>query len=103
MTDLDKMARELLAAEWERDGIIFVPDCIRHEEMLTKMEQREIRAITAALLTAPPGYRLVPIVPTDAMRQAAHRAPLSGHPETGGQSYKAIYQAMIAAAPEPEA
>ena len=54
----------------------------------------------ALLPTAPPGYVLVPIIPTDAMRQAAHRAPFSGHPETGGQSYKAIYHAMIAAAPE---
>ena len=99
MTDLDKMARELLA-QWHldrglsekvardcRNGVIDIPDIYGD-------------LIRAALLTAPPGYRLVPIIPTDAMRQAAHRAPLFGHPETGGQSYPGIYRAMIAAAPE---
>lgn len=53
MSDLMQQARELLAAEYERDGITYVPDCIRSEAMLTEMEQRAIRAITAALRAAP--------------------------------------------------
>lgn len=85
MTDLDKMAHEIAKA---------------HKRFGEWVYEDMVDAIRAALLAAPPGYALVPIIPTDAMRQAAHRAPFSGHPETGGQSYKAIYQAMIAAAPE---
>lgn len=50
----------------------------------------------------PPGYVLVPVEPTPEMVDAAFRAPCSGHPETGGQSYPNIYRAMIAAAPEPK-
>lgn len=48
MTDLDRMARELLATEHERDGITYVSDCIRREAMLTKIEHRSVRAIRAA-------------------------------------------------------
>ena len=99
MTDLDKMARELLAAEFDARLAAGTADMIRTGDE-DRVYSAFLDAIRAALLTAPPGYALVPIIPTDAMRQAAHRAPFSGHPETGGQSYKAIYQAMIAAAPE---
>ena len=60
----------------------------------------ELVLIRTALLTAPPGYVLVP---TGEMLRAALRAPCSGHPETGGQSYPDIYRAMLAAAPEPKA
>lgn len=51
--DDQQRARELLADEYERDGITHVPDCIRREAMLTEMEHRAIRAITAALRAAP--------------------------------------------------
>ena len=51
--DDQQLARELLAQEYERDGITHVPDCIRREAMLTEMEHRAIRAITAALRAAP--------------------------------------------------
>ena len=56
MTDDHQRARELLAQEYERDGIMHVPDCIRREAMLTEMEHRAIRAITAALRAAPEGW-----------------------------------------------
>lgn len=59
MADLMQQARELLAAEYERDGITYVPDCIRSEAMLTEMEQHAIRAIAAALRAAPEGFVLV--------------------------------------------
>lgn len=51
--DDQKRARELLAQEYERDGITHVPDCIRREAMLTEIEHRAVRAITAALRAAP--------------------------------------------------
>ena len=64
MTDLDKMARELLA-KWHldrgmsekvardcRNGVIDIPEI--YWEL-----------IRAALLTAPPGYVLVPVEPVD--------------------------------------
>ena len=58
MTDDQQRARELLAQEYERDGITHVPDCIRREAMLTTMEDRAIRAITAALRAAPDAVAL---------------------------------------------
>lgn len=63
--DDQQRARELLAQEYERDGITHVPDCIRREAMLTEMEHRAIRAITVALRAAPEcpeGFVMVPEV-----------------------------------------
>ena len=59
--DDQQRARELLAQEYERDGITHVPDCIRREAMLTEMENRAVRAITAALRAAPEGFVMVPV------------------------------------------
>ena len=56
--DDQQRARELLAQEYERDGITHVPDCIRREAMLTEMEHRAVRAITAALRAAPEAVAL---------------------------------------------
>lgn len=59
MDDLDKMAREILAAEYKRVG---------GRDMAVKTlagqcdEGASMRAARAALLTAPPGYALVPEV-----------------------------------------
>lgn len=130
MDDLDKMARELLAAECtdraasleksaasDREtgdsiqeaidsGAGITPDDPQDVAawLLSDAERAEatadlLRRAAAALLTAPPGYVLVPVEPTPEMLRAALRAPCSGHPETGGQSYHNIYRAMIAAAP----
>lgn len=59
--DDQQRARELLAQEYERDGITHVPDCIRREAMLTEIEHRAVRAITAALRATPDGFVLVPV------------------------------------------
>lgn len=71
MTDDQQRARELLAQEYERDGITHVPDCIRREAMLTEMEHRAIRAITAALRAAPevPAARATEPLRADESRQ----------------------------------
>ncbi|MES2533330.1 MAG: hypothetical protein V4636_19965 [Pseudomonadota bacterium] len=47
--DANRTARELLAAEYEREGIEFVPNAIRTDPILTTAEDRAVRAIVAAL------------------------------------------------------
>lgn len=64
MTDLDKMARELLAAEYEADHDNRAASAIRGRCKLGApwaAERPAIDAIRKALLTAPPGYKLVPV------------------------------------------
>lgn len=51
MTDLDKMARELLSGGHPR------------KPGFTVTRRQAERAIRAALLTAPPGWKLVPVEP----------------------------------------
>ena len=92
MTELDKMARALLAAEYERDRVTHVADCIRREAALTRLEYRSVRAIRTALLTAPPGGKLVPVEPTDEMVDAASDA----HMPFGDMRF-AITSAILAA------
>ena len=57
MTDLDKMARELLAAELRRRGLGAVAQAVVNGSYDDEPEHSSIRA---ALLTAPPGWKLVP-------------------------------------------
>ena len=82
MTDLDKMARELLSGGHPR------------KPGFTVTRRQAERAIHAALLTAPPGYVLVPVEPTPEMLRAARE-----HHE--GEAYLpvSLYRAMLAAAP----
>lgn len=55
MTDLTQQARELLAAEYEREGILYMSDLLRARgEQLTTYEERAVRAIEAALRTRTP-------------------------------------------------
>ena len=102
MTDLDKMARELLARRLDDWGHPQEAQSVREGEDL-KYYEGELVLIRDALLNAPPGYVLVPAEPTGEMLRAALRAPCNGHPETGCQSHRGIYRAMLAAAPEPKA
>lgn len=100
MTDLDKMARELLAAELARDGwagelaavlLADRPDDARVSGDMT------LAAIRAALLTAPPGWKLVPELADDAMLSA-------GFPRNeiidGCFDRQGAWADMLAAAPE---
>jgi hypothetical protein len=43
---------------------------------------------------------IVPREPTQDMIDAAHNAPREGHPETAVATFREIYKAMLAAAPE---
>ncbi len=47
--DMYRTARELLAAEYDRDKLTFVADCIRTDAMLSRVEERSLRAVVAAL------------------------------------------------------
>lgn len=73
MTDLDKMARELLAAE-------FPPSDPRRSALIhggTALDLQyglSLRAIAAALREAPAGFVMVPAEPTDEMVSAAEEA-----------------------------
>lgn len=71
MTDLDKMARELLAAEYDRTATVWHAQMLRSTmPITTSVDKRAVNAIRTALLTAPPGYRLVPVEPTPEMETA---------------------------------
>lgn len=68
MADIEKQARELLAAELRKDGSTVVAQYVLdgHDDGCTAM-----RAIAAALCSAPEGYALVPAP-----------KPCECHPET---------------------
>jgi hypothetical protein len=56
-------------------------------------------ATLAASTTAPAGFVLVPVEPTDAMVSATHSLDLSYMPDQWGADRAAVYRAMLAAAP----
>lgn len=56
-------------------------------------------ATLAASSTAPAGFVLVPVEPTDAMVSATHGIDLSYMPDQWGADRAAVYRAMLAAAP----
>ncbi|MBA0419791.1 hypothetical protein D7Y22_02295 [Stenotrophomonas maltophilia] len=102
MDAIEKRARELLAAEVDRDvaampGVEEVATSIRdggHGGVL--FVPTALRAILAAL-TPPEGYVLVPVVPTKQMMDAA--VPASSQDQTGRRQ-RAMWDAMLAARPE---
>ena len=61
MADLMQQARELLAAEYERDGRVGMAALLREPHDLVEDDDRSVRAIAAALRAAPEGYVLVPV------------------------------------------
>lgn len=71
MDAIEKRARELLAAEWERDGYPVSARQIR--EGKAPEVGKAVAAIIAAL-TLPEGYVLVPVEPTEEMIAAAEEA-----------------------------
>lgn len=61
MTDIEKRARELLAAEYRKSGHIALADMLGSEnERAILLDRCALRAIIAAL-TPPEGYVLVPV------------------------------------------
>ena len=94
MADLDKMARELLAEEFVKEGY---SSGTAEDMALDGVRIPAIRAIRAALLAAPPGYVLVPVEPTQEMAEAYDTAAMEvvGEPPL----FRAdCYRAMLTAA-----
>lgn len=95
MNDLDKMARELLCSHCDMES----ED--HYDEMPVSAAEAE-SAIRDALLTAPPGWKLVPLEPSEAeIDVAAYSIPaaiptLAAAKETA----RKLRAAMLAAAPE---
>lgn len=73
MSEIDKMARELLAEEWDRNDRKTVGYKVRQGD-LTGQGLFAVDAIRSALLKAPPGYVLIPSSPTEEMVSAAEDA-----------------------------
>lgn len=95
MSDLDKMARKILAAGYEADGQVHTARFVRSG---TLEATAEIAAIRTALLTAPPGRVLVPVEPTQEMLDEVCSS--DGIEPWTDDVMASTYQAMIAAAPE---
>ena len=97
MTDLDKIAREFMDS---------MPDSSHGraadfpEHSFVVLESEAFYAVRAALLTAPPGWRLVPVEPTGEMLCATEDIEVGGSRDAC-LDYEArnIWVAMLAAAP----
>lgn len=111
MTDLDKMARELLASECPEcggDGRFEFGDgdwrnCGRCADVHTVPRSQAESAIRAALLSAPPGYALVPVELPAEMEVTFCEQWFSKRRAIDDPRMQDCWAAMIAAAPEPEA
>lgn len=73
MDAIEKRARELLAAEYQRDGRDGMAGAVRRGKQMLGLDDVAIRAIIAAL-TPPEGYALVPAERTEEMIAAAEEA-----------------------------
>lgn len=111
MNDIEKRARELLAGEYLNCGHKGVARVIELGAWPVAATPG-LRAIIAALSAAPQvpyGWVLVPVEPTDEMSWAAADIEV-GYPTWAGSrdsctegEAKAIWKAMLAATPEPQA
>ncbi len=64
MNDIEKRARELLAAEYVKEGrVVSAQETMQGHDLTAHAEYIALRAIVAAL-TPPEGYVLVPVEPT---------------------------------------
>ena len=91
MSEIDKMAREMLGGEYKKANAVN-PKC----NFCTDTWDVAIAATRAALLAAPPGWKLVPVQPTDEMIDSAEDAHMPF-----GDMHFAITSAILAA-PEPK-
>ena len=108
MTDLDKTARELLSeAILRRDsGCYALAGVIRRGEDMSVSSASSVEAVRTALLTAPPGYALVPLQEeqwTDQMRDAGRAAVMAAQCATATWTPRQHYKASgrsVAGIPE---
>ncbi|MDG9939678.1 hypothetical protein N7670_09790 [Stenotrophomonas maltophilia] len=90
MDAIEKRARELLAAEYERIGNHNAAGDARRG-----LYQPEIAAVVAAL-TPPEGYVLVPLEPTEKMLDALYRA----EGDMSDDDLRSLWGDVLAARPE---
>lgn len=114
MTDRYEKIRRALAsiktlARYEPDTVYigtgeYVAECVRADDgdyYLAADVDAAIRALLAerdALLSAPPGWKLAPVEPTEAMKAAGCRALGAIYGHFGAEQ---CWKTMLAAAPEP--
>ncbi|HEY9145623.1 MAG TPA: hypothetical protein VIN36_02975 [Thiobacillus sp.] len=94
--DAEQRARELLADEYAKAGVFGGVNTV-----LSDIDRAAVAAITRALTQAQPGWRVVPVEPTEAMMEAGGSVEdlyRRGTPETWAK----VYAAMLAAAPAPQ-
>ena len=95
MSDTTQEALNFLAAEYSKIGNTFRAEDIRNGRVSAD-EHLAVNAIRAAILSAPPGYVVVPVEPTPEMIDAASDAHMPF-----GDMHFAITSAILAA-PEPK-
>lgn len=95
MSDNEKRARELLAAEFNPDG----REQFKRGELVVVTTASAINAIIAAL-TPPEGYVLVPVEPTDAMKTAGSMWNTEMDECPTYEALNNIWRDMLAARPE---
>lgn len=110
MSGLENQARELLAKNFEKAGGAETARILRNGRS-DYASLVAIAAIVEALISAPPGWKLVPVEPTAEMSQAMHNAQLEVEPDcktsygpsiTDDAIYRSQYRAALDAAPKPE-
>lgn len=98
MADLMQQAHELLAVEYERDGLPEQAKAIRAGSEIA-VPARVLRAIAAALRATPAGYALVPVEPTPERMAAAALAvlaPANGDMELARRAAQIVIQSADA-------
>ena len=106
MVELDKLAWELLAAAFDAAESAKQGDQIRAGTDTAPVVGHALAAIRAALLAAPPGWKLVPVEPTPMMiatfRADNEHGALSWMTHTALRcaDFRSRYAGMLAAAPK---
>ena len=98
MDAIEKRARKLLAAEYDRDSRHGMAGAVRRGKQMLGLDDVAIRAIIAAL-TPPEGFVLVPVQPTEAMVAAAEEAYMP-FGDMGFAISAALASSALAARPE---
>jgi hypothetical protein len=95
MSEIEKRARELLAAAYRHAGVELQAAALMVQgHQPGGVHYAAVHALVAAL-TPPEGYVLVPVEPTEAMLQEIHLVK-----SFTGEAMHRRYAAMIAARPE---
>lgn len=94
----DEQIAEILwaAKDWDKDDL-GMADAVRTAIAADRALQASHIAVPAT-----DGWKLVPLEPTAEMLQAGQDTPVSESDEDSLEDYKAVYRAMLAAAPHPQ-